>query len=382
MQTYPERSDLRQRALHLLVSGLFSAMGAAAQTPARPPTPPPAIPVLHPRVVVVAYFEVGADIGDRPGELQFWVERDHLDRVFSVPGMNHALRANADGSEIAVAVGPGNIMPGINLMALGADPRFDLRQSHWLINGIAGISPADGTVGDAVWTDFIVNGDLSKEIDAREIPRGWSDGFLSLDAGTQSEPKAQAGIEDDVRKWQSEYGADAHANRRGNVIRMNTALLQWAYALTKDTPVPEDATMKSLRLSYVHSLAATHGPTVKIGANLATEIFWHGAKMDAWAHRWVAFETDGVAHLGTTAENDSGTMLALQSLTRQGKADWNRALLLRTASNFDMPPPGVTPAANLANEKHGSYAAYLPSLEAAYAVGHQVVAAWMSQPQN
>ena len=65
-----------------------------------------------------------------------------------------------------------------------------------------------------------------------------------------------------------------------------------------------------------------------------------GAKMDAWAHRWVTFETDGVAKLGTTAMNDTGAMLALQALTAEGKANWDKAVLLRTASNFDMPEPG------------------------------------------
>jgi len=75
--------------------------------------------------------------------------------------------------------------------------------------------------------------------------------------------------------------------------------------------------------------------------------------------------------------NDTGAMLALQSLTAQGKADWNRALILRTASNFDQPPPGLTAAENLETEKHGSYAAYLPALEAAYAVGHRVVEQWI-----
>ena len=113
------------------------------------------------------------------------------------------------------------------------------------------------------------------------------------------------------------------------------------------------------------------------GANLATEIFWHGKLMDAWAHRWVRFETDGVAKLGTTAMNDTGALLALHALTLQGKADWNRVLLLRTPSNFDMPPAGVTAAQNLESERHGSYTAYLPALEAAYTVGHQVVAAWL-----
>jgi hypothetical protein len=186
---------------------------------------------------------------------------------------------------------------------LGADPRFNLRQSYWLINGIAGISPADGTIGSAVWTDFVVNGDLAKEIDPRQIPQGWPEGFLSLDASTQSGSKGGAGWEDDVRQW---TGTEARANRRGNVIRLTTALMNWAYRLTKDIRLPESEAMKALRTRYTSSAGTRTGPIVQIGANLATEIFWHGSYMDAWAHRWVNFETDGVAKLGTTAMNDSG----------------------------------------------------------------------------
>ena len=330
--------------------------------------------VIRPKVVVVTYFETGNDTGDRPGELQFWVERDHLDRRIEVPGMTRAVRANAAGTEIAVAVGPGNIKPGVNLMALGASPHFDFRESYWLINGIAGISPADGTIGSAVWTDFVINGDLAKEIDPRETPAGWPDGFISLDATAQSGPKGGDAWEDDVRQW---AGANARSNRRGNVIRLNRTLLDWAYGLTKNTALPEEKAMRDLRLLYLNAAGAKAGPKVQIGANMATEIFWHGAKMDAWAHRWVAFETDGVAKLGTTAMNDSGALLALEALTKQGKANWDRVLLLRTASNFDMPPPGMTAAQNLESERHGGYTAYLPSLEAAYAVGHQVVSAWL-----
>ena len=331
--------------------------------------------VFRPKVVVVTYFEIGQDTGDRPGELQYWVERDHLIRSITVPGMTHAVRANTDASEIAVTIGPGNIKPGVNLMALGADSRFDLRQSYWLINGIAGVSPADGTVGDAFWTDFVINGDLAKEIDGREVPSGWSDGFLSLDGSTPEDAKGSSGWEDDVSKW---TGDEAKSNRRGNVIRLNRTLLNWAYRLTKDMPLPEDAAMKVLRLRYGTSGPTASGPRVRIGANMAAETFWHGTKLDGWAHRWVKFETDGVAHLGTTAMNDSGTLLALQALTTQGKADWNRALVLRTVSNFDMPPPGMTAAQDFGAERHGAYTAYLPALGAAYAVGHRVVAAWMS----
>lgn len=331
---------------------------------------------FHPKVVIVTYFEVGADTGDRPGELQYWVERDHLDRVIVVAGMSRPVRASADGTEIAVAVGPGNINPAVNLMALGTDPRFDLRQSHWFINGIAGISPSDGTIGSAVWTDFVINGDLAKEVDPREKPESWPDGFLSLDGVAPSDPKGGANWEDDVRAW---TGTDAHANRRGNVIRLNTALMGWAFKLTHGTVLPESPEMRALRLQYAGYAGTVSGPRVQIGANLATEIFWHGKLMDAWAHRWVLFETDGAAHLGTTAMNDTGALLALHALTEQGRADWNRVLLLRTASNFDMPPAGVSAAENLHRESHGSYTAYLPALNAAYAVGRQVVAAWLGE---
>lgn len=330
---------------------------------------------ITPKVVIVGYFEIGADSGDRPGELQYWVERDHLDRTIEVAGMSRAVRANADGTEIAIAIGPGNINPGVNLMALGSDTRFDLRKSRWLISGIAGISPADGTIGSAVWTDFVINGDLAKEIDPREKPAAWPDGFLSLDGETQSDPKGGANWEDDVRTWS---GTDARANRRGNVIRLNLSLLDWAFRLTSNVALPENPEMRKLRLRYAGFAGTAKGPAIQKGANLATEIFWHGKYMDAWAHRWVQFETDGVAHLGTTAMNDTGTLLALRALTMQGKADWNRAVLLRTASNFDMPATGTTAAENLESERHGSYTAYLPALEAAYAVGHPVVAAWLS----
>lgn len=361
---------MKKHVLMGLGVGLFAlvmgGMVAAGQTG-------PGTAVIRPKVVVVVFFEVGADTGDGPGELQFWVERDHLERKIEVPGMTRAVRANAAGTEIAVTIGPGNIKPGVNLMALAADSRFDLRTSYWLINGIAGISPADGTIGSAVWTDFIVNGDLAKEIDPRETPAGWPDGYFTLDGRSQQDKKGGGqGMEDDVRGWS---GDAARSNVRGNVIRMNLGLMRWAYGLTKGMTLPEDAAMKALRLRYAGMAGTKAGPMVQVCANIATETYWHGAKADAWAHRWVLVETDGVAKMGTTAMNDSGAMLALEAMSKEGKADWNRAVLLRTASNFDQPPPGMTAAEGFASKEMG--AGYRPSLEAAYAVGHKVAAEWL-----
>jgi len=84
----------------------------------------------------------------------------------------------------------------------------------------------------------------------------------------------------------------------------------------------------------------------------------------------------------TTAMEDTGTLRALTNLAHAGRADVNRVLVLRTASNFDCQPPGVTAAASLSGENIGHYSAYVPSLEAAHAVGsrvvHALVAGWGS----
>jgi len=100
----------------------------------------PAVAAQQPipvRVVVVAMFEVGEDTGDMPGELQYWVERDHLDRVFPLPAGYHSIRMNGEG-EMAVLTGQGTAHAAATIMALGLDPRFDLTHAYWIIAGIAG----------------------------------------------------------------------------------------------------------------------------------------------------------------------------------------------------------------------------------------------------
>ena len=65
-------------------------------------------------------------------------------------------------------------------MALGLDPRFDLSKAYWLVAGIAGADPQDASLGSAVWAEWVVDGDLAYEVDAREIPPQWTTGFVPL----------------------------------------------------------------------------------------------------------------------------------------------------------------------------------------------------------
>ena len=310
--------------------------------------------IIRPKVVIVAIFEVGQDTGDKPGELQYWVEREHLDRIVPLPAAYHDIRANADGSVIAIAAGTGNTNTTASMMALGLDPRFDLTRSYWLIAGIAGVDPKDATIGSAVWADYVVEGDLAHEIDAREIPADWETGYIPLGKKRPYEQPA------------ADYTP-------GQMFQLSSGLVQWAFGLTKDIPLGDSEPLQLRRAAYTGFPNAQRPPSVMIGANLASSTYWHGTRLSEWANKWTSYFTQGRANYVTTAMEDTGAMRALFYLSKAGKADTRRALVLRTASNFDQQPPGGSAAENLAGEKVGGYSAYIPSLEAAHRVGSRVV---------
>lgn len=324
----------------------------------------PAAPeIIRPKVVIVAMFEPDQDTGDAPGEFQLWVEREKLDRVVPLPAAHHDVRVNADGSVIGIVTGVGNSNAAATIMALGLDPRFDLTRSYWLVAGIAGIDPADASIGSAAWAEYIVEGDLGHEIDAREIPADWPTGFVPLRKAMPFElPRLPP------------------AELADQVYHLDAGLVNWAFELTKDTPLADNEQMKKRRATYTGYPNAQRPPFVLKGDNLASSTYWHGKLLNQWANDWVRYYTDGRGNYVTTAMEDSGTLRSLTNLTRAGKVDVRRVLVLRTASNFDMQWPGGTAADSLNGEKLGIYSAYLPSLEAAHAVGsrvvHALVAGW------
>ena len=87
-------------------------------------------------------FERGDDTGDQPGEFQYWVEREALDQVVRFPQGWRDLRMNKNGV-LGLCTGIGTTKAAASVMALGLDPRFDLRRAYWVVAGIAGIDPED-----------------------------------------------------------------------------------------------------------------------------------------------------------------------------------------------------------------------------------------------
>jgi purine nucleoside permease len=306
------------------------------------------------KVVVVTMFERGEDTGDAPGEYQLWVEREHLDQVFPMPAGYRHIRMNKDGV-LGMVTGVGTAKAAASVMALGLDPRFDLSKAYWLIAGIGGGDPADVSLGSAIWAEHVVDGDLAYEIDAREIPSGWPTGYVPL------------------RKTKP-YELPMKDEFEGEFYTLNSELVDWAYRLTRNAKLEDTEKMRTVRARFTGFPNAQKPPFVAKGDTMSAGTFWHGAKMDEWANRWVAYYTHGGNYM-ISAMEDTGTLQSLTFLAKAGKADLNRVLVLRTVSNYDMQWPGATAAESLETMTFGAYSAYMPALEAAQKVGHLAVAA-------
>ncbi|MDE3198415.1 MAG: purine nucleoside permease, partial [Acidobacteriota bacterium] len=236
----------------------------------------------------------------------------------------------------------------------GLDPRFDLSKAYWVVAGIGGGDPADVSLGSAVWAERVIDGDLSYEIDARDIPKDWATGFVPLRRHVPYEQPVREELE-------------------GELYTLNPAFVDWAYRLTKDTALADTQQMQRSRARFTGFPNAVRPPFVLKGDTISGSTFWHGARLDEWANAWTKYYTRGAGNYMVSAMEDTGTMQSLTLLAKAGRVDWSRVLVLRTVSNFDREAPGSTPAESLNGLVTGSYSAYMPAVEAAEIVGDRVV---------
>ena len=350
MSTNPVRAVRGVRLLSAIAC--FIAAGCAARAQAPAPAPVPAPKPIEVKVVVVTTFEIGADSGDAPGEFQLWYERRKLDTRFTF-AHHHDLYMNRRDGVLGMVTGEGTANAASALMELGMDPRFDLSHAYWIIAGIAGVDPEDASIGSAAWMRWIVDGDLAYEIDAREMPKGWSTGLYPLQSKRPFDPAAKPA--------------------EGQFFELNRPLVDWAFNLTRNLALQDNARMRAARLRYSGYPNAQRPPFVLEGDDLAAMTFWHGRLMNAWGNRWVRFWTHGQGNMVMSDMEDTGMLVSLTYLGRTGRVDSRRVLVLRTGSNYTLPPPGVGAAQHLAQEEESSYSGLGPAVEAAYRVGSRVV---------
>ena len=320
--------------------------------------------------IVVAAFE--PDSGPVPGELHHFREREALTAELAFPAGYRPLWRNGQTGVLGIVTGVGAARAAASIMALGLDPRFDLTHALWLITGVAGIDPARGSLASVVLPEYVVDGSLTHELDAREIPPNspaWPDGFVPIGKSTPYQQPREARFNGDD----------------GIVHQLDPALIAWAHHLTRAVPLLDTANLAARRKQFEPAATAHQPPSVLLGnglAELAQTVFWHGSLMRERARRWVAYQTEGRAAYALTAMEDAGILTSLQALSVAGKVDFKRILIARAASNFDGQREGITAAESLAETKVATYSAYLPALENAWRAGHAILEAWLQRENH
>jgi purine nucleoside permease len=309
------------------------------------------------RVVVVTTFQSGADNDPTGGEFGNWVLNLPLPITISFPQGYHHLRYNPDLQVLGMETGEFKAHAAASIMGLGMDPRFDLTKAYWIVAGIAGVDPNKASVASTAWAKFVVDGDLAYQIDAREIPSDWSTGFVPFGRSSPYQPPTPP----------------AESLMGHQVYQLNGGLVDWAFQQTANVLIPDDTNLQRVRVGYPTYPNALKPPFVLEGDSAASDAFWSGDLFNTWAENWVSYWTRGQATFVMADGEDSAVGQALQFLTQAGKADQNRLLVLRSASNYNVQPQGKTPAQFLFDENNGGFSGFLESLNSVYQVGSVVV---------
>jgi purine nucleoside permease len=329
-----------------LIAFVFTASAVAAE--------PKPIPV---RMVVVANFENGKDTGDKPGEYQFWVEREHLDETLTVRGATGVVRRNAQGLY-------GLLLE--NLYAFVLDSRFDFSKTYWLFTGISGVDPTVASVGSAAWARWVVNGDELREIDDREIPAGWPYGLFAIGS---TKPNT-------LPTDPNSFGSVESADELGMAYALNQGLARWAFELTKNATIPDTPTLQKQREAWKGYPNAQRPPFVLMGETLGSVRYWHGPGRTQWARDWVKLWTQGKGVFAMTNMESQYAARTMRTLHKLGFVDTQRVMVLRTASNPSGPPPGVDPLATIGDEAPGQVIAYEANYRVGAPVVHEILSHW------
>jgi purine nucleoside permease len=301
-------SNMKLRGLSLLVPiVLMAGMAARAATPG--PVASVALPV---KVMVVSMF--------RP-EGAPWLKALKISREIPVPGLSAGdplVRCSADGV-CQMTTGMGHANATASIMAVAYSGLFDLRKTYFLIAGVAGIDPDRGTIGSATWARFAVDAGIAHEIDVRDLPKGWSDGYYGILTNSADQ------------KPRFDYHTE--------VFRLNEALLQKALALSKGVELADSDDVRAYR-AHFPGAPANQPPQVVQCDTASGDTWWTGPHLEEHARHWVKLLTDNQGVYCTTQQEDNATMVALTRASQSGLLDLQRVAILRTASDFDRPYPG------------------------------------------
>jgi purine nucleoside permease len=279
------------------------------------------------RVLVITMFEL---------ETAPWLAHESLPITTAVPALPTSLRCASTGLCVAT-IGVGKANAAASMSAILDDPALDFRDAYFLTSGIAGVSPQNGTLSFVAWARWVVDWDL----------------------GHHLSPDAAPGVP---------FGYLPFADQDTNVFRLNEALVDKAYELTKNLPLSDSAEAVASRSRFPGQ--AGRKPFTAICDTVTGDDYWTGARESHQAQYITSVWTKNQGTYCTTQMEDTATATVLD---RHGYL--SRYLSLRTASDFDQPSLGQTTQDALT-----SYPAAQPAIDNAYLAGSTVVHYLLNHP--
>ena len=292
----------------LLLATCPAYYGARAAEPANAVDHAPPLAV---RVLIVNLFSL---------EAAPWLEALRPTQEIPVPGLSSdypMVRCNSEAI-CQMTTGMGHANAAASMMAVLYSGAFDLHKTYFVIAGIAGIDPLRGTIGSAAWARYAVDSGIAHEIDARELPHGWQDGYFGV----------LTDAPDQVPRF----------DFRTEVFRLDEVLLQKAFALSHAATLEDSEEVRGYRRHYTRA-PANLPPAVIQCDTLSGDTWWSGRRLGDHARRWTRLLTDGKGVYCTTQQEDNATLNALTRGSQSGLIDLRRVAVLRTGSDFDRPYP-------------------------------------------
>ncbi|KAK0654948.1 purine nucleoside permease [Cercophora newfieldiana] len=312
---------------------------------------------LHPKVFIINMFGLEAAV---------WKEKiisSSLDlsarrvRLLGLSPKYPDIFCTENGDVCQITTAEGLINASLALSALLCSPLFDLRNTYFLIAGIAGVNPRMASLGTVAFARYAVQVDLQYEFDSREVPADWVTGYVPLGSSHPSQYPSQF------------YGTE--------LFSLNDELRSVAQGLAEKATLHLSETAAAYGALYATEpsgafLPATLPPSVIQGDVASSNVFFHGPHITSGVDGYCRLLTGGKAEYCMAAQEDNGTLAALMRASQVRKVDFSRVILLRSGSNFDQPPPGKREGA-LDTPIHVAHGGLEIALENACVAGMEVV---------
>lgn len=236
-------------------------------------------------------------------------------------------------------------------MALVLSPYFDLTETYFLIAGIAGVNPECGTLGSIALAHYAVQVGLEYEV----LPTKLSSPYIPLGAKHPLDYPVFL------------YGTEA--------FELSVALRDRALSVCQNAPLVDSPLAKMTRKQYPEA-PANQPPAVFAGDTSTSDVFFHGEVLANYFGEYVSLLTNGSGRYCMTAQEDSAiassflrgaseygdrfkTSHGTDNLLVAKKLDFSRIILMRTAANFDRPPPGESALRQLLYVDEGGFGSTL-----------------------